>query len=273
MLRFKNMKNQLSERQRIEEIYHDAKCKHDAIPDTYERGETKCYRFFWDLIGDVSGLKVLDFGCGDGWVSILLAKAGARLWGIDLSGELIKKANKWAKDEGLSARICFNKMPGENLTFTDNFFDLILGSAILHHTDINLAITSIFRVLKPGGRAIFIEPLNQNIFLRIWRRVTPWRRSPTERALTNKDLEFIQGIFNRTKYNFFGFTSIFSEGLILLLPKNKSLVFINALLEKLDSMILRLFPSLGKYSAVVVLELRKENVNCTSVIKINGGTQ
>lgn len=251
----------MSERQRIEEIYHDAKYKHDAIPVIYERSETKYYRFFWDLIGDVSGLKVLDFGCGNGWVSILLAKAGAKVWGIDISGELIKKANKWANDEGLSSKISFEKMPGENLAFPDNFFDLILGSAILHHTDINLAITSIFRVLKPGGRAVFIEPLNQNIFLRIWRRVTPWRRSPTERALTNKDLKFIQSIFTRTKYNFFSFTSILSEGLIILLPKNKSLFFANGLLKKLDSYLLNLFPFLGKYCAVVVLELRKENVN------------
>lgn len=255
------MKNQLSERQRIEEIYHDDKYKHDAVSTTYNGVESRYYWFFGELIGDVSGLKVLDFGCGNGWVSIRLAKAGAeKVWGIDISEELIKKANKWANDESLSSKISFEKMPGENLAFPNNFFDLILGSAILHHTDINLAITSIFGVLKPGGRAIFVEPLNQNIFLRIWRKLTPWRRSPTERALTNKDLKFIQSIFTRTKYNFFGFTSIFSEGLILLFPKNKSLVFIDALLEKLDSIILRFFPSLGKYSAVVVLELRKGNM-------------
>ena len=91
------MKNQLSERQRIEEIYHDDKYKDDAVSTTYNRVENRYYGFFWKLIGDVSGLKVLDFGCGNGWASILLAWAGAKVWGIDISEELIKKATKMGK--------------------------------------------------------------------------------------------------------------------------------------------------------------------------------
>ena len=251
------MENQLSERQRIEEAYHDNKYKHDDMSDAAVGPEGSYYKFFWELIGDVNNLKVLDFGCGNGWVSIRFAKAGAEVWGIDISGVLIEKANEWAKNEGLSTKCRFKKMSGENLTFQDNSFDLILGSAILHHTDLTLAIKSIFRVLKPEGRAIFVEPLNQNILLRIWRRATPWRRSPTERALTNKDLKFIKSVFPKTKYHFFSFSAILTEGLIVFSPENKLFIFLNDLLEKLDSYLLRLFPFLGKYSAVVVLELKK----------------
>ena len=252
------MKNQLSERQRIEEIYHDEKYRSDAFSKTYKGGESRYYRFFWELIGSVNGLKVLDFGCGNGWVGVRLARAGAKkVWGIDISGELIKKGKKWIKDEGLSSKVDLKKMAGENLTFSDNFFDLILGSAILHHTQLDLALKNIYRVLKPGGRAIFVEPLNQNIFLRIWRKVTPWRRSPAERALTNKDLKFIHGLFPKARYFFFGFTSIFSVGLILFFPGNKLLLFVNKLFQRLDRYLLNLFPVLGKYCSVVVMELRK----------------
>lgn len=255
-----NMKNQLTERQKIEETYHDEKYKGDASPKTYKAGESRYYRFFWELIGNVNGLKVLDFGCGNGWVGVRLARAGAKMvWGIDISGELIKKGNKWIEDEGLSSIVDLKKMAGEHLTFSDNFFDLILGSAILHHTQFDLAIENIFRVLKPGGRAIFVEPLNQNIFLRIWRIFTPWRRSPAERALINKDLKFIKGIFPKARYFFFGFTSIFSVGLILIFPANKLLLFLNKMFERFDRYLLNLFPILGKYCAVVVMELKKDN--------------
>jgi ubiquinone/menaquinone biosynthesis C-methylase UbiE len=161
------MENKLTERQRIEEAYHDNKYKYDDMSDTSAGPERSYYKFFWGLIGDVKNLKVLDFGCGDGWVSIQFAKAGAKVWGIDISGELVKKANKWAQNEGLSSKICFEKMPAENLSFPKNFFDLICRSAILHHTDLSLAVQNIHRVLKPGGRAIFIEPMNQNIFLQL----------------------------------------------------------------------------------------------------------
>lgn len=151
-------------------------------------------------------------------------------------------------------------MSAENLTFKSNFFNLIIGSAILHHTDLNLAINNLHRVLKLGGRAIFIEPMNQNIFLKIWRRLTPWRRSPTEKALTYEDSKIIQNIFPDAKFYFFNLTSIFTQGLLLFLPKNKLLLLINDLLERFDGLCLRVFPSLGRYSAVLVMKLVKGNV-------------
>lgn len=253
-----NINLQLSERQRIEQEYHDAKYNGNLIQTDYNFREEIYYRFFWEQIGDVSGLKILDFGCGNGWVSIQLAKKGAKkVYGIDISGELIKKGNMWVENEGFSSKIDLKKMPGEKLVFPGEFFDLILGSAILHHTEIELALKSIFRVLKPEGRGIFIEPLNQNIFLRIWRLLTPWRRSPTEKALTNKDLNLIQSIFPNSKLNYFLFTSIFSEGLTLLFPKCKTLIYFNILLEKIDNRLLKALPFWGKYCAVVVLELKK----------------
>ena len=251
------MKNSLSERQRIEENYHDRKYKDDILENSSSQGGS-AYKFYRELRGNVNGLKILDYGCGNGWLSMDLIKEGAtEVYGIDISKELIEKANKFAEVKGLSKNINFKKMPGENLTFPDNFFDLILGSAILHHTDISLAIKNIYRVLKPGGRALFIEPLNQNIFLRIWRKLTPWRRSPAEKALVSKDLKFIQDVFPDAKYHFFKFFSIFSKGLTVLLPKNKTLIYANVLLERFDKNLLKLFPFCGKYYAVIVMELNK----------------
>lgn len=254
-----NFKTSLSIRQDIEKKYHNAKYK-DSIQPIYSTGSTAAYKFYWKLMGDVNGLEILDFGCGNGWLSILFAKRGAKMWGIDISEELIKHANQLADKEGLSGKIIFQEMPAENLIFKDNFFNLILGSAILHHTDIKPAVENIYRVLKKSGRAIFVEPMNQNIFLKIWRKLTPWRRSPIEKAFTYNELKLIQNIFPNAKFYFFSFTSIFTQGLLLLSPANKLLLFVNDLLERFDGLCLRVLPSLGRYSAVVVMELVKGNV-------------
>lgn len=248
--------SQLLKKQKMEKEYHDRKYKDDAESTTRYTTD-RAYKFYRELVGDVNGLRVLDYGCGNGWLSIRFAKSGAKVWGIDISEELISKASKWAKSEGLSENITFKEMAAENLSFQDEHFDLIIGSAILHHTDIGIAIENINRVLTSGGRALFIEPMNQNIALKIWRKLTPLRRSPTEKALDHNDLKLIQQTFLNARYTFFSFTSIFTEGLILVFPKNKFIIFLNYLMEKLDNLVLRLFPSLGKYCAVVVMELNK----------------
>jgi ubiquinone/menaquinone biosynthesis C-methylase UbiE len=217
------------------------------------------FRFFKKYREDIKNNIILDYGCGDGWLSIDLARGGAaEVYGIDISKELILKASELAAAKGLKDKIHFVKMPGESLAFSDNFFDLVLGSAILHHTELDLSIKNIFRVLKPGGRAIFIEPMNQNIFLKLWRKMTPWRRSSTEKALVNSDLISILETFPNAQYHFFNFVSIFTTGLVIVFPNNKILGVVNSLLERIDDTLLKLFPSLGKYCAIVVLELIKD---------------
>ena len=71
-------------------------------------------------------------------------------------------------------------MPGERLTYPDNSFDMAVGFAILHHLDIPLALSQLRRVLKPGGRAFFAEPLASNPLIRVYRRLTPQYRTPDE---------------------------------------------------------------------------------------------
>ncbi len=251
------MENKLTERQSIEKIYHDKKYK-DGIVSYSEKSENRAYKFFHNIIGDVNGLKVLDFGCGTGWMGIALAKSGAEVYGIDISAELIKKALQLAERERLSDKICFHEMPAEKLAFPNDYFDVIFGSAILHHTDVKIAMQNILRVLKPEGRAIFIEPMNQNILLSIWRKMTPWRRSPTEKALRDDDLKLIQALFPASAFHFFTFLSICTEGLLILSPTNSLLRLFNDFMEYLDSILLKSLPSLGKYSAVVVMILRKD---------------
>ena len=45
-----------------------------------------------------------------------------------------------------------------NMNYDDNTFDVVFGSSVLHHLDMQKAMVELFRVLKPGGRLVFAEP-------------------------------------------------------------------------------------------------------------------
>lgn len=252
------MENKIPNRKYVEEVYHDTMHRKGVMQKGHlNAGETTWYRCFQEVIGAVSGLRVLEVGCGSGWWSIKLAKAGAKVHGIDISGELVRTAIKEAKKEGCSESTSFVKMAVEDLSIESSSFDLVIGSAILHHTDMGSALPKIYEVLKPNGRAVFVEPLNQNPTLRVWRKLTPGRRSPAEKALVKADLNFIRTVFPRAIFRYFGFTSMVTSGLLMFCPNNGPLLSINRVLERIDRKISRTFPALGHYYAVVVMELMR----------------
>lgn len=244
-----------TERQRTEQSYHDQKFSEPGSDKTTI--PTGATRQFWDSIGQPQGQTILDFGCGDGWLSVRLAKLGNRVHAFDISRVLIGRATELARKSNVADRISFKEMAAENLAYPDDHFDLVIGTSILHHTDLDVTLRRLRDVLKETGRAVFIEPLNQNPVLRAWRLLTPWRRSKTERALTRQDLQLIHRLFPASRFRYFCFTSMFGEGLLLFAPGSRLLRRLSEQLAALDDRLLAKFPSLGRYSAVVVLEMRK----------------
>jgi ubiquinone/menaquinone biosynthesis C-methylase UbiE len=242
------------ERIKSEEAFHDKKVK-DNI-NFYGYSRNAYYKLFYKLINNIEKKKVLDLGCGNGWFSLQLSKKGAVVYGIDISIELLKIANKYILIRNIDSPRFF-KMPAERLAFKDNVFDCIIGSAILHHTDIKNSIIEIKRTLRPGGRAIFVEPYNNNIILRLWRKLTPWRRSTTERALEYGDLKVITQDFAQYKINYFVFLSILSEGLLIFFGNNNLIKSIDEQLNKVDEILIKRYPKIKNYCGVLVLELIK----------------
>ncbi len=100
-------------------------------------------------------------------------------------------------------------MDANNLTFEDNSFDIVFGGAILHHLDIEKAIHHIHRVLKPGGKIVFLEPLNMNPLYKIYRKMNPKERTPDEHALVSSDFKIIKEKFTFDHYFFDFFTVVF----------------------------------------------------------------
>src|SRR5687767_8524956 len=100
------------------------------------------------------GANALEYGCGPGSSAFRIAAKGARVRGIDISDVAIAQCVAKAEAEGVDAR--FEVMDAEKLTFPGATFDLVCGTGILHHLDLDRAFTQIARTLKPGGTAVFI---------------------------------------------------------------------------------------------------------------------
>ena len=121
---------------------------------------------------------------------------------VELQSGISKSAN-------LNFDIEFKLMDANNLTFPDESFDIVYGGAILHHLDIEKTLNHIHRVLKPGGRILFTEPLNINPIFRIYRKLNPKERTPDEHALVLSDFKLIKEKFTFDHYFFDFFSVIF----------------------------------------------------------------
>ena len=129
---------------------------------------------------DLSSTRVLEYGCGEGWITTQLAGRGASVSAFDISPTAVAQTARALEAEGVQDRCTLAVMPGERLTYPDAYFDVAIGFAILHHLDLDLALGELHRVLKPGGRALFAEPLASNPLIRLYRRLTPNYRTPDE---------------------------------------------------------------------------------------------
>lgn len=156
---------------------------------------------------------VLEYGCGRGSAAFELAAAGAQVTGIDISEVGIREARQQGRDQGLKERLHFRQMNAEALDFDESSFDLVCGSGILHHLDLDVAIPEVIRVLRPGGQAVFFEPLAHNPFINLYRRLTPAMRSADEHPLSMTDLDWITGRFDASHVSFFGLFTLLAAPL------------------------------------------------------------
>ena len=157
-------------------------------------------------LGDVTGQTVLDLGCGCGEASVYFAKRGAKVTASDLSPGMLELSKRVANHHGVSIEtaVCGS----EQLPFPDASFDIVYGANVLHHSDIQKALNEVNRVLKPGGRACFWDPLADNPVINVYRRMANKVRTPDEHPLTRRDLDTIRATFATVELRYFWFTTL-----------------------------------------------------------------
>ncbi len=134
------------------------------------------------------GLRVLDVGCGNGYVLYQYARHGAEVAGVDLTRTAVELSRKRFALAGFPGQ--FQEVDGNNLPFPDNHFDIVCSMGVLHHiSDPRPMVDEMFRVVKPRGRLIAMlyhrHSWKNLVLLRLRRLLDPHYRGKTQQEALN----------------------------------------------------------------------------------------
>ena len=155
-------------------------------------------------LGDLAGRRVLDLGCGSGFVSCLLAANGALVDAVDISEASLDVARWRAEISGVADRIAFHRSAAETLPFESGRFDAVCGAFVLHHLDLRLAAPELSRVMMDGARGAFLETSGRSGVLLAARRLLTGRfgiekaSSDDEAPLAGRADAALRGVFGAT---------------------------------------------------------------------------
>ena len=106
---------------------------------------------------DISGLSVLDIGCGAGGIDLTLVRdhGAGYVTGIDVEDGVLTRARAVVEGAGLTDRIGLVKVAPGPLPFPPGTFDVVFSKdSIVHIPDKHALMEEVARVLKPGGRFV-----------------------------------------------------------------------------------------------------------------------
>ncbi len=107
---------------------------------------------FLDVAGDVSGLTVLDAGCGEGYLSRILAQRGAHVTGIDIAPKLVEMARAKDADGAITWQVADLSQP---LPAYHGHFELVASYFVLNDVyDYQGFLATMHEALKPKGRLV-----------------------------------------------------------------------------------------------------------------------
>ena len=205
-----------------------------------------------DFLGDLHDRRILEYGCGLGRLTVLLARSGARVTAFDLSEASIEATRRRLEFNGVADRVELAVASGEHLPFADGAFDLAIGKAVLHHLDPVAGASELARILTPTGRATFSEPLGTNPLLVFAREHLPYpgkHERGADRPLTRDDIRAWMAPFASGRLRpiqmlamverAFGFDTVFP------------------ILRRIDDVVLRSFPWTWRLSRYGVIYLAK----------------
>jgi 2-polyprenyl-3-methyl-5-hydroxy-6-metoxy-1,4-benzoquinol methylase len=247
-----------------------------ADPDRFRGAKTLHAEMPWypDLmrcVGPLPTTSILEIGCGRGEFAVHVAKQGAVVTAIDVGEHLIDAARQLAKINGVECD--FVQASATDLPFDDAQFDIVIGLGVLHHMseeDVSKTMRQTHRVLKPGGRAYFGEPIENSRTFDFIQNFLPagkkgdsdyrpsilqrrewaeYEQHRDQRALTDRALVSAGSNFRRvTIVRHYGFF----VRLWRLLGKRSRKPLI-----RLDAVVLRVFPPLRYLSRSALVEYEK----------------
>jgi demethylmenaquinone methyltransferase/2-methoxy-6-polyprenyl-1,4-benzoquinol methylase len=147
---------------KVEAVFSSVASSYDTMNDVMSFGLHRLWKKFTIEQAKIKpGQKILDLASGTGD----LAKAFSKRVGnsglvvmSDINQDMLNQGRAKLLDQGIYKNLEFTLVDAEQIPFTDNHFDLVtIAFGLRNVTDKNQALREMYRVLKPGGKAMILE--------------------------------------------------------------------------------------------------------------------
>ncbi len=160
-----------------------------------------------EQLGDLTGKRVLDLGCGLGEASAHFAQRGAKVTSSDLSPGMLEMTKRVAALRGCTVDTVVASATDLSALPSDEF-DVVYAANLLHHVDIQTCIDEVYRVLKPGGIAAFWDPVLYNPAIQVYRRMATEVRTIDEHPIRRADVDTIRRRFGQIETRTFWLSAL-----------------------------------------------------------------
>jgi len=147
---------------RVADVFHSVAAKYDLMNDLMSAGVHRLWkRFTIEVSGVRAGDKVLDIAGGTGDLSFKFSRIVGENGLVvlaDINESMLKVGRDRLLDRGAAGNVVVSQADAQFLPYADNTFDCItIAFGLRNVTDKDLALRSMLRVLKPGGRLLVLE--------------------------------------------------------------------------------------------------------------------
>lgn len=148
--------------ERVAGVFHSVAAKYDLMNDLMSGGIHRVWKKFTiDVSGVRAGNKVLDIAGGTGDLAAKFSKLVGSDGSVvlaDINESMLRVGRDKLCDQGMVNNVRCAQADAQFLPFPDNTFDCItIAFGLRNVTDKDLALRSMYRVLKPGGRLLVLE--------------------------------------------------------------------------------------------------------------------
>jgi demethylmenaquinone methyltransferase/2-methoxy-6-polyprenyl-1,4-benzoquinol methylase len=147
---------------RVRQVFDSVATKYDLMNDLMSFGIHRLWkRFAVELAAIRPGQRVLDLASGTGDLAARFADligADGEVVMTDINAAMLEQGRIQMADRGLLGNIRYLQVNAEHIPFPDSRFNCVtIGFGLRNVTDKQQALNEMFRVLKPGGRALILE--------------------------------------------------------------------------------------------------------------------